>query len=237
MKQAFLSELEKLRVLLNNRPRESKADLKLKEYGYGRIDFYSKNIDTAVENVRKEAFDLGALYRDYKTNRDTIISILSIVQGDFTQKLDELAHLGSSLRQKNTKEERLRLSAPAGIPASIRPNVLADIRELEASFNAGCFRAATILCGRIIEICLHRKYYEATGLDILEKNPGIGLGKLIAKLAEKDVSFEPGLTQQIHLINQVRIHSVHVKRDSFYPSRQQTHAMVLYTMDVVGRMF
>ena len=113
----------------------------------------------------------------------------------------------------------------------------ADIAEMQKCFNAGCYRSTTILCGRILETALHRKYYEVTGKDILETNPGIGLGTLIAKLNDKNVEFDPGLTQQIHLINQVRIFSVHKKQNTFTPSSAQANAMVLYTMDVLEKMF
>jgi len=123
------------------------------------------------------------------------------------------------------------------IPDDIRSEVVEDIKEMKKCFNSKCFRSVVIICGRIIEVILHRKYYETTGKDILEKNPGIGLGKLIAKLVEKNVGFEPGLTQQIHLINQVRVFSVHKKQDPFYPSKAQAEAMMLYTMDVLGKMF
>ena len=84
---------------------------------------------------------------------------------------------------------------------------------------------------------MHRKYFETTGKDILEKNPGIGLGNLIGKLSEKNVKFDPGLTHQIHLINQVRIFSVHKKKEAFYPNKDQANAMVLYTLDVLWKMF
>ena len=82
-----------------------------------------------------------------------------------------------------------------------------------------------------------RKYYEATGHDILEKNPGIGLGNLIKKLKDKNVNLDPALTNQIHLINQVRVFSVHKKKEIFHPSEQQTKAMILYTLDVLERIF
>jgi hypothetical protein len=71
----------------------------------------------------------------------------------------------------------------------------------------------------------------------METSPGIGLGKIIAKLTERNIRFDPGLTQQIHLINQVRISSVHTKKDSFYPSKGQTQAMILYTLDVLRKLF
>ena len=138
--------------------------------------------------------------------------------------------------QKTETKKELRLNYPK-IPAEIKEEVFLDIKELERTYNTKCYRASIILCGRIVETCLHRKYYEATDMDILEKNPGIGLGNLIAKLRDKGVTFDPGLTNQIHLINEVRIYSVHKKKEAFMPSQQQTYAMILYTMDVVNRMF
>jgi hypothetical protein len=88
-----------------------------------------------------------------------------------------------------------------------------------------------------LEVGLHRKYFDVTGHDILEKSPGIGLGKVVAKLSEKEVKLDPGLTQQIHLINNVRIFSVHKKQEAFYPTKQQTQAMVLYTLDILEKIF
>ncbi len=60
---------------------------------------------------------------------------------------------------------------------------------------------------------------------------------MIAKLREKNFNFDPGITEQIHLINQVRITSVHRKGNSFYPTKQQANAMVLYTLDVLKKLF
>jgi hypothetical protein len=72
---------------------------------------------------------------------------------------------------------------------------------------------------------------------LLEKAPGTGLGNLIAKLADKGVLVDPALTNQIHVINQVRVNSVHVKKDAFRPSKDQAHAMTLYTLDVLKKLF
>jgi len=123
------------------------------------------------------------------------------------------------------------------IPTQIRDEIKADLLELDKCFKSDCLRSCVILCGRIIEIGLHAKYFKETGFDILEKNPGIGLGKLIAKLEEKGIKLDPGLTQQIHLVNNVRIFSVHKKQRTFNPTKQQTEAIILYTMDVIGKMF
>lgn len=123
------------------------------------------------------------------------------------------------------------------VPEEIADDVTADLEELEKGYAAGCYRSCIILCGRLLEHGLHRIYFEATGVDILEKNPGIGLGTLIAKLAEQNFQFEPGMSQQIHLINQIRIYSVHKKHNAFYPSKEQTHATILYTLDALNKLF
>lgn len=123
------------------------------------------------------------------------------------------------------------------LPPEIAGYIEEDIDELQRCFGAKCYRSAMIFCGRILETALHRKYFEVTGKDALEKEPGIGLGKLIARLNDKKVPLDPGLPQQIHFINQVRIFSVHTKKERFMPSKNQAHATMLYTIDALWRMF
>ncbi len=126
---------------------------------------------------------------------------------------------------------------PTNIPDDVKHEILEDVNELNKCYEAGCYRSTIILCGRILETCLFRKYYDLTKKDILETSPNLGLGKLIAKLKDLEVRFDPGLTQQIHLINNIRIESVHKKKDLFLPSFQQTKAVILFTMDAVSKLF
>ena len=133
-------------------------------------------------------------------------------------------------------EEKQSFKIPK-LPHDVKDDITADINEIQACMKAGCYRSAVILCGRIMETALHRKYYDATGQDLLEKAPGTGLGNLIAKLAEKGVKLDPGLPNQIHLINQVRVFSVHTKKEPFTPSKTQAEAIVLYTMDILDKLF
>ena len=152
-------------------------------------------------------------------NHSNILKIQSIISSlneeDNLEKkqssADEIISLFTHIERPENKKIKLI------IPSDIKEEIEADLNELNKCMQAECYRSVTILCGRILEVALHRKYFDATGFDILEKNPGIGLGKLIAKLAEKEVLLDPGLTQQIHLINQVRIFSVHKKQQVFYP--------------------
>jgi hypothetical protein len=133
-------------------------------------------------------------------------------------------------------EVRMNFDLPS-LPEEISDNIKADVDELQKCFESGCYRSAIILCGRVLETALHRKYFEVTGNDALEKEPGIGLGKLVARMSEKSVRLDPALPQQIQFINQARIFSVHTKQEAFAPSKNQAQATILYTIDILGKLF
>jgi hypothetical protein len=200
----------------------------------------------ALEEVRRESSELHYLVRQNPDSAPTIGRIAELV-GSFETKdkpemqksVNEILLLAKGLPAGLPKAsgDYLALKMPKRVPEEIKAELVADTKELEKCYANGCYRSAIILCGRLLETALHRKYYEVTNFDILEKNPGIGLGNLVAKLAEKNVQLDPGLTQQIHLINQVRIFSVHKKKESFHPSKEQTQAIILYTTDILNKLF
>ena len=154
-----------------------------------------------------------------------------------TQNVSEMRKILDKLAELVQPEEESKTFNQRKIPSEIRDEVTADLLEAQKCMNNSCYRSAVILCGRVLETALHRKYFEATGNDLLEKAPGTGLGNLIAKLSEKGVQLDPGLTNQIHLINQVRVYSVHKKQEAFAPTQNQTQAIVLYTLDVLDKLF
>ena len=149
--------------------------------------------------------------------------------------LDEYADSVIELSQE--KKGRHDFSLPNGIPSDIRAEMEADAHEIKSCLKAKCYRSVVILAGRLLETALHRKYFDATGTDLLEKAPGIGLGNLIARLSERNVLLDPALGNQIHLINNVRIFSVHTKKETFFPSEAQAYAIALYTFDVLDKLF
>ena len=73
------------------------------------------------------------------------------------------------------------------IPFDVKADMEADMTELHKCYDAGCYRSTVILCGKLLETALHRKYFDATGNDLLEKSPGIGLGNLISKLKDNSI--------------------------------------------------
>ncbi len=149
------------------------------------------------------------------------------------ERCNKLAELLSQVKEP---PEEMTYKIPK-LPDAIHDEIVADLKEIKRCFESGSYRGCTILCGRVLETMLHRKYYESTSKDILETNPSIGLGTLIAKLRERGVYIEPGLNEQIHLVNQVRINSVHKKKQVFVPSKDQSYAIILFTLDILKKMF
>ncbi|MCL6500825.1 MAG: hypothetical protein K6T16_02215 [Candidatus Pacearchaeota archaeon] len=123
------------------------------------------------------------------------------------------------------------------VPRDIFAEIKASFDELIKCYEHNCYRSALILCGRILEIALHRKYLELTGQDLLEKCPDIGLGTLVMKFKERGINLDPGLSNQIHLINHLRIASVHKNKKPFNPTKSQAKATILYSLDVLKKIF
>jgi len=177
-------------------------------------------------------------------DNDSLLLDMRILLKSFDQKkfkqqeaehiIDELARLAAEI----TYPTQTTIGAPIkSIPLEIRGEINADIQELQMAFNAGCYRSAVILCGRVLEVALHRKYFESTGHDVLEKSPGIGLGNLLAKMREQNIYFDPGLMNQVHMINMTRIFSVHKQQEPYHPTKDQAHAIIIYTLDVLRQLF
>ena len=216
------------------------------DFSKRRIDYYQRTVDNSFDLIKKTLPSLNELISFDTTNELKVVEInklMSKLEESYKKKdveslKDIVGKIKNVMGQLNQpKKIESNFFRPRNIPEDIKKDVSADLEEMERCFNSGCYRSATILCGRILETVLHRKYYEITENDLLEKSPGMGLGKLVAKLNELNVSFDPGITQQIHLINQVRVFSVHKKKDVFYPSKSQAHAILLYTLDIVDKLF
>lgn len=215
----------------------------IRDYKERKNEHLRNAVLAAVSFVEKKSRFLNEAVAYDSGNERVVAQILLLVnkiracrnEGVLEKLVDELVELCAELVLP--KECFVGLGRNLRLPAEIRGDVLADIAELDKCFRAGCYRSAVVLCGRILETALHRKYFEATGNDLLEKSPGIGLGNLIARMQEHGIKLDPALANQIHMINQVRVHSVHKKQEAFSPSMRQAEAMILYTIDVLEKLF
>jgi hypothetical protein len=212
-----------IRAVISSKIDITKQKFNIEDYKEKRAEYYKKLIESCLakigENSKPDVHE--KLMQFYRANK--LSEMLPILEE--TKKLE-----------KEEKKEKALFTIPR-VPSEIKDEVSADLRELEKCFQNSCYRASIIICGRVLETALHRKYYEVSGRDILETSPGIGLGNLVGKMKELNFSFDPGISEQIHLINQVRIYSVHKKQEAFYPTKDQAHAIILYTLDAVRKMF
>lgn len=206
------------------------------DFNQCRQNLYIQEWKTLLNRILKDVNNLAPeeIEQSGKTNMISLIEKLDKGKDVDKVMIDQLQNLFNEIKIIETED---KIKIPMSIPSEIFPEIEMDVNELNKCFNSGCFRSSVIICGRIMEVALHRKYFEATGNDLLEKSPGIGLGNLIAKMKDRNIEFDPGITQQIHLVNQVRIFSVHKKQQPFYPTKQQTYAMILYTMDILEKLF
>lgn len=216
-----------------------------KNFKQKKEDIYQKNIHRNLQIVKNKAWGLTSEIHD-EGSKNRLMDVLDAVNqmdklyvaGDLKGMLRIVQQVKVTAERINVqKKEGLEIKTPTNLPIEVKNEITKDINDMKKCFENGLYRSSMIMCGRILETALHRKYYEITGMDILEKNPGIGLGTLVAKLVEKNVKFDPGVTQQIHLINQVRVFTVHKKQDSFEPTREQAHATILFTLDIVNKIF
>ena len=212
----------------------TKNEFKIEDFKDKKAEYYKNTVENYIKKLQN--LDLRKCL-DRARAKELIEKIQSLYE---QKKIIDIVPLAKELSEirisYEAPQKRPSFSIP-GLPGEIRDEVNADLRELEKCFEGECFRSSIILCGRILETVLHRKYYDLTGRDILETSPGIGLGNLVAKLKETSFEFDPGISEQIHLINQVRIYSVHKKQSPFNPSREQAQAIILYTIDVVKKIF
>jgi hypothetical protein len=213
-------------------------DIVLDDFKKDKQKHFENLISNSLSELVKESATLSVHIQKYKDIAKIQELINTLVNNKKKYNSNELLEILKELRAILPKNDLPKDEfSMKNIPDTIRNEVIADLDEAKRCYDNSCYRSATILCGRILETCLHRKYYEMTNKDILETCPDMGLGKLIAKLSELRVKLDPGLTEQIHLINKVRIGSVHIKQETFLPSKSQAQAMLLYTQDVINKLF
>ncbi|MBS1266418.1 MAG: hypothetical protein MAG795_00385 [Candidatus Woesearchaeota archaeon] len=218
-----MNELSYIKKLIR---KAEQKNVKLKDYKADRnlTNYKLREKQYLVNSIKNEVKRIYSL-----TNNKKLLN---------ADNLEELKQVITDIGAVQANNKPIQFSVDLNrVADTIKAEIKEDIREMKVCFENKLYRSAIILCGRILEVVLHRKYFECTGKDLLETSPGIGLGKMIAKLKAKNVNFPPGISQQVHLINHIRINSVHKKQRVFKPSRHQTQATILYTLDVIEQLY
>ncbi|MEM2018105.1 MAG: hypothetical protein QXG83_02375 [Candidatus Pacearchaeota archaeon] len=193
-------------------------------------EYYAKEIDNLFLKVKKSFPDFREL--------EEVSKLLEKKNHENLFKAREiLFSILSTIEAKEKQDHEAFTFVLPSLPKEIESEIKKNFSEAEVCLKHGCYRSVMMLCAKILEIAFHRKYFELTNRDLLEEAPGIGLGNLIRRVKEKGIELDPGLSNQISLINQLRIHSVHKRQKLFEPSKNQALATILYTLDTLKRLF
>jgi len=234
-----ISNVVSKNIDFNIRTIENEFDFKKREREY-----YSKEIESAIKKVEAVLSESFVVMPAKRTELAEVSSKIKEIKKIINAKnfdeavlqIDELYDTAPSIKISENNLPRQEFSLPY-IPKDIFAETKASFDELLKCYQHNCYRSALILCGRILEISLHYVYFKSTGQDLLEKSPDIGLGNLVLKFKEKNISIDPGLSNQIHLINQLRISAVHKKKQIFNPSKAQAQASIIYMLDILKKLF
>jgi len=240
--------INKIELAIHKDLFSSKQEIKkIFDYKQKEREYYSKEIDISLNKLKNKILTLTLAK---KSNTDEIKNIneasrvLEKVQ-EFL-KVKSLSSLQKSRQlllpllnkqfPTNVKIKERKFVLPH-LPVEVSSEIRANFYETEKCYNSSCFRSVLMLCAKILEIALHRKYFDLTSRDMLEKAPDLGLGNLVKRIKDQGFEFDPGLSNQISLINQLRIYSVHKKQQPFEPTKAQALATILYTLDTLKKLF
>jgi len=121
----------------------------------------------------------------------------------------------------------------AHINAIYRDDFLATLNEVRICFDDGCFIAAIVLCGKILEVCLK----EVLLRHNIQCDPNAMVGALIRTIRERVPGeyLDPTLSNIVNIINTSRSTAVHAQESIPVPSRDQAIMVIFATRDVVRR--
>ena len=107
-----------------------------------------------------------------------------------------------------------------------------DLKELERCLDVSAYRAALVISGRILELCL-KLFCLTNNIDFSDK---MMIGQLIGQINQSEYYLDPSIKNVWDIINQQRIIGVHVKAQAPIPSREQTFMVCFAVIDVLKRL-
>jgi hypothetical protein len=120
-------------------------------------------------------------------------------------------------------------------PQEIREEIKLDFDEMRICYNNGAFRSAIIMCGRVLELLLAKKYFDSTHVDPVELRWQLGV--LIRKCFERNVLTDPGIGDICNFINHLRISSVHASHAIHRPIQEETKSVIEFTISLLKSLY
>jgi len=117
MKKSLEKEIKNLEIILAQKPNKPKPKSKIRDYGYGKIDFHKKNIESSIKKIRALAFELASGCKE-KSQQMILTELFLLLKNDFLDKLPEIFALVEKIKDKK-QEQKIQLSVTA-LPEEIR---------------------------------------------------------------------------------------------------------------------
>jgi hypothetical protein len=124
---------------------------------------------------------------------------------------------------------------PTSTPQEIREETKLDFEEMKICYNEGAFRSAIMMCGRVMELLLAKRYFDSTTVDPIEQKWPLGV--LIKKCYEHNVITEPAVGDMCNFINHFRIGSVHSLHTIQRPIQEETKSVIEFTIGLLKRLY
>jgi len=119
-----------------------------------------------LNKFRKEV--LNGSIREIKKSLREVNQMVSRDNEDYLMRINSLVNrLEDSKTERRDRQEILKLAERLNekkikLPEDIAAEVDADLAEVDKCLENSCLRSVVVLCGRVLETALHRKYFEAT---------------------------------------------------------------------------
>ena len=198
--------------------KKSKAILRQIQ-GDKSIDFYY-GMFRAFESMM---IVLESMKSDKELNSLKCIDLMADAPKDFAaifakiiiEKLDDYKKYEIAWETININDENVKYD----ISLSYNEAIKAYLNRLYIS--------SIVLCGKVIEIAIHFLYEKNNNEELLDKYPGIGLGKALGKLRKQGFKFPEEIDSTVNLINKYRNAYIHKKTASVMPNDTQAEAIIL----------
>jgi len=158
-------------------------------------------------------------------------------RAEIESTLKEIAKEKSSLKSENDLIKELKSVIDGEMQQNdvfidLKSEIIGDISELIMVLEAGCYRSAIGMCGRILESVL--KCYLT--MKSISYSDDMMIGKLLTLIKESGKYLEPTLKNCINIINGHRIVSVHQKDKVPIPSRDNCFTVAYSLLDTIRRL-
>lgn len=218
-----------------------------------RLLEYSHSLSTIKENLVKLKRELKRLPNTTEEDSEDITEANDLIEDALTsirerernivdtktEVLDAdvigIRSLVSEISGSMPIEQIMFLVDLSGVPQEIREELKLDLEEMQIGYNAGAIRSTLGMCGRVLELVLARRYFEARGIDPITQKWHLGL--LIRKCFEDHVITDEAIGDICNLINRSRIGSVHSVSRLYKPSQDEAKPVVEFTINLVKTFF